>query len=134
MDIQPMAAAMLEFKQNNQRAMQSLRDALEAEPPTPEEEATYQQMMAGLERDVEDVPNPMVRTMVVKYLMSHGYDGLYCDDDCDGCSCRLGDLAPCGNIGPNCQAGYVGVCGCVMSTKGDVCDVHGGDHEDGDEY
>ena len=49
-----------------------------------------------------NVKNPTVIEMVAKHLIKHGYDGLYYDD----CGCAVGDLAPCGHINENCQAGY----------------------------
>ena len=37
------------------------------------------------------------------YLRRHGYDGL-CNTDIE-CGCQTDDLAPCGNVGYDCQPG-----------------------------
>lgn len=44
------------------------------------------------------------KDMVLRYLQTKGYDGLYCDD----CGCSLGDLMPCegGEYTWQCLAGY----------------------------
>ena len=42
--------------------------------------------------------------IVEKYLSENGYDGLYNEGDC---ACLNGDLAPCGEIGGGCEAGYL---------------------------
>lgn len=47
---------------------------------------------------------PTVIQMVRLHLQTNGYGGLVADDI--ECGCELGDLAPCGEIGGGCQAGY----------------------------
>jgi len=50
-----------------------------------------------------------IRKIIKDWLESHGYDGLYRDDD-DGCGCSLDEFpcVGCGNVGipPDCKAGY----------------------------
>jgi len=41
--------------------------------------------------------------MVAEHLKLKGFDGLFSDE----CGCRLSGLAPCGEIGLDCRAGYV---------------------------
>jgi hypothetical protein len=40
--------------------------------------------------------------LVAFALKQEGFDGLGCLE----CACEIGDLAPCGNIGHDCEAGY----------------------------
>jgi len=42
--------------------------------------------------------------IVAAWLRKNGYDGLYNKDA--GCACLLSDLAPCGEMGMECRAGY----------------------------
>lgn len=52
-----------------------------------------------------------VTELIEKALKDNGYDGLYSEHEC---ACRIGDLAPCGGILPDCHAGYLNpnpVCG-----------------------
>lgn len=64
-----------------------------------------------------------VKRMVEQFLRTNGFDGL-CNPDAE-CGCLLGDLAPCGNIHEECQAGkrvnYAngGMCPC-----GEGCEWH----------
>lgn len=44
--------------------------------------------------------------IVQLYLVANGYDGL----SSDVCACKADDLAPCGAIGGDCQAGYLAPC------------------------
>lgn len=46
-----------------------------------------------------------VQDIVLVYLEAHGYDGLFCADA--DCACRLGDLAPCGDLCGLCEPGYL---------------------------
>ena len=46
--------------------------------------------------------------IVVEYLDREGFDGLYNPDG--GCACKVGDLAPCGEIHGDCAAGYLQPC------------------------
>lgn len=48
--------------------------------------------------------------MIEKYLLEHSFDGLFHADSC--CGCDLGDLIPCGEPSPNCEAGYAGEGSC----------------------
>lgn len=43
--------------------------------------------------------------IVEKYLRENGYDGLYRDDEDDGCGCPVDDLWPCGECFCNCLPG-----------------------------
>ena len=43
--------------------------------------------------------------IVGTYIEVNGYDGLY-NTDAD-CACKLHDLAPCGQLGRDCQCGYL---------------------------
>ena len=45
-----------------------------------------------------------VYDIVAKWLEDSEYDGLYSDGEC---ACKKDDLAPCGNMEPSCQAGYL---------------------------
>ncbi|MDD3493746.1 MAG: hypothetical protein PHZ19_09660 [Candidatus Thermoplasmatota archaeon] len=49
-----------------------------------------------------------VADIVRQWLLSNGYDGLYCDWG-EGCGCGVDDLAPCRDPYP---------CGCVAARKG----------------
>ena len=49
-----------------------------------------------------------VVNLVRYYLVLHGFDGLYSPDG--ECGCLVGDLAPCGDIGGECVAGYKRAC------------------------
>ena len=46
---------------------------------------------------------PTVIQMVKIYLDTNAFDGLF--NPC-GCACEKSDLAPCGEIDGDCQAGY----------------------------
>jgi len=46
--------------------------------------------------------------IIEKYLKENGYDGLY--NERYECGCEIGDLAPCGEIGTDCKAGYKRPC------------------------
>jgi len=46
--------------------------------------------------------NITVKEMVEVYLRDNGFDGL-CSMDC---GCRLGDLMPCDEVNPDCEAAY----------------------------
>lgn len=51
-----------------------------------------------------------VLQIVEDRLRADGFDGL---THCDGeCACLIADLAPCGEIGGNCEAGYRVPCEC----------------------
>ncbi len=47
---------------------------------------------------------PDVPELVEIALKKEGFDGLFSDDG--ECACLIGDIAPCGEIGHHCQAGY----------------------------
>jgi hypothetical protein len=66
----------------------------------------------------EQMKIPTVKEMVTAYLKSHGFDGLVQAYDAS-CSCIVDDLAPCGTIYEDCQAGYLVSCDCE-----DGCDFH----------
>jgi len=42
--------------------------------------------------------------IVREYLEKNGFDGLF--NEQGECACELNDLAPCGEIGVDCEAGY----------------------------
>jgi hypothetical protein len=44
--------------------------------------------------------------IVEGFLKTYGFDGLYCEF----CSCKIGDLMPCGSAGAQCEAGYLQEC------------------------
>lgn len=48
-----------------------------------------------------------VLEIVRAYLEQNGYDGLYASCEC---ACKKDDLAPCGQIGEECEAGYIQPC------------------------
>ena len=54
--------------------------------------------------------NPTVIEIVRVHLEQNGYDGLFNEDA--GCACENGDLAPCMEIGADCEAGYKTECDC----------------------
>lgn len=58
--------------------------------------------------------------ILVQWLDENGFDGLASDE----CSCKATDLAPCGNIGPDCQAGYLISCPGSNKCDGSDCDFH----------
>ena len=51
-----------------------------------------------------DRGNPTVIQMVEQMLLEGGYDGLFAARM--SCGCKGSDLAPCGEIGHDCRAGY----------------------------
>lgn len=51
-------------------------------------------------------PNPDVRQIIKAWLEENGYDGLCNYITMDECECSTDDIAPCGEIQPDCQAGY----------------------------
>ena len=64
--------------------------------------------------------NPTVLDLVATALRAQGFDGLFNTDA--PCGCTTDDLAPCGEIGGSCEAGYE-VPGC-SSDCGNGCDFH----------
>jgi hypothetical protein len=58
-----------------------------------------------------------VREIVAEYIKEHGFDGLYCADEC---ACGLDNLIPCDGGGlSSCCTGYRVRCDC-----GEGCDCH----------
>lgn len=49
-----------------------------------------------------------VLKIVTEYLKANGYDGLYSIDG--ECGCKIGDLAPCGQMPTDCKAGFERPC------------------------
>jgi len=45
-----------------------------------------------------------IRNLICRYLREHGYDGLF-NRDLD-CACEAANIAPCGEISCECEAGY----------------------------
>jgi hypothetical protein len=66
--------------------------------------------------------NPTVIEIVRSHLAREGYDGLYSPRR--GCACRLADLAPCGEIGGDCWAGYETKCEPETCPIDGDCDFH----------
>ena len=60
----------------------------------------------------------LVLNLVQEWLELNEYDGLYCEE----CSCVLDDLAACGHLLCDCEAGHRIPCTC-----GGGCDFHIGD-------
>ncbi len=48
------------------------------------------------------------RRIVEQWLIDHGYEGLWNSDG--ECACELGELAPCGEISPECYPGVRSPC------------------------
>ena len=48
-----------------------------------------------------------IKEIITEYLKENGFDGLFFPGEC---ACRADDLAPCENILPGCQPGYLGPC------------------------
>ena len=59
--------------------------------------------------------------IVKKWLMASEYDGLFSSDM--GCGCTTDDLAPCGDMGLDCEAGYYQK-GCDGGCDHGGCDFH----------
>ncbi len=51
-----------------------------------------------------------VKEIVIEYLKSHGYDGLYDGYDC---GCKVDDLMPCDSCPDLCEAGYLRAPDCI---------------------
>ena len=47
--------------------------------------------------------------IVEAHLIANGFDGLYSPSEC---GCKLGDLAPCGEMKGDCEPGYLQECDC----------------------
>lgn len=57
-----------------------------------------------------------VKEIVKEYLKVNGFTGLHSD----GCGCTVDDLAPCGEIIDDCEAGYRRECAaCELLEQGD---------------
>lgn len=50
-----------------------------------------------------------VLEIVHEYLKANKFDGLFSPGEC---ACKLDDLAPCGEIHGDCEAGYLSDCDC----------------------
>jgi hypothetical protein len=65
-----------------------------------------------------------VNEIVISYLISHGYDGLFNEDSC---ACLVDDLAPCGELCGDCEVGFKVPCDCgdhdyhISAEKGPSC-------------
>ncbi len=71
---------------------------------------------------------PEVPEMVEGFLKQNGYDGLFQSGEC---ACLIGDIAPCGEIHPDCKAGYKSDCrGFITEEEEDAGEE--GCHLDGD--
>lgn len=53
---------------------------------------------------------PNVKGIIVEYLKEHGFDGLF--NESGECGCELEDLAPCWNLGEDCEPGFKVPCDC----------------------
>lgn len=58
-----------------------------------------------------------IREILTDWLKTHGYDGLYRDNDC---ACKLAALMPCGEMDAECRPGYEQPC-----PGPDVCPLDG---------
>ena len=68
-----------------------------------------------------------VKNIVLAYLISHGYDGLWTDE----CGCKLDDLMPCAGAGgapDGCEPGYLLACDCEVDSE-EPCPFHIGPKE-----
>jgi len=54
---------------------------------------------------IKKLTNPDVITILEFWLRKNGFDGLYQPGEC---GCEIGELCPCGEPAPDCQAGYKG--------------------------
>ncbi len=70
--------------------------------------------------------NPTVKEIVMAYLLEHGFDGMYREEEC---ACRLTDLFPCGEPGDDCEAGYAGPCPCDEGCEFHIGPAKGDDDE-----
>ncbi len=59
-----------------------------------------------------------VQQIVEKHLCDNGYDGLV--NTQFECACFVGDIAPCGDMAEECQAGYKGPCVCGEGCEADI--------------
>jgi hypothetical protein len=50
-----------------------------------------------------------LKEIIMLYLVSNGFDGLYFPGDC---GCEVADIMPCGEPSRDCQPGYKGPCDC----------------------
>ncbi len=66
--------------------------------------------------------NPTVIKIVKEYLEKNKYDGLL--DFTGDCACELSDLAPCGEMGGGCEAGYKTKCNPEDCPMDGDCDFH----------
>ena len=56
------------------------------------------------------------KNILIEYLKTNGFDGLYSPGEC---SCEVDDLGPCGQVCLECESGYKTDCsGCLQN---DVC-------------
>lgn len=63
--------------------------------------------------------NMNVDSIIEDWLKTHGYDGLYHGE---GCACKIGDIAPCGQPSGQCEAGYL--LPCDGTCDAGKCDFH----------
>ena len=64
-----------------------------------------------------------VVAIVRQYVAEHGFDGLCCVEDWDGCGCLLEDLPGCDEMNQECRPGYVHYCDKCPRLAEDNCPV-----------
>ncbi len=63
-----------------------------------------------------------VDEILIDWLKSHGYDGLYQEDG--ECACLVTDLCPCGEGAGDCRAGMLANCNAETCANGGGCNFH----------
>ena len=91
----------------------------ETDPHAQDEIDRWNEKQPAPSGTVEDVVVLDLKDLVELSLRQKGFDGLWNDY---GCACKLGDLMPCGEPSPACEAGYLGPCD--GSCEGGKCDFH----------
>ena len=75
-----------------------------------------------------------LRKLTIDYLVGHGYDGLFCEQN--DCACLTGDLMPCekwdGGPSGTCEPGYRAPCDCGEEHLWHVVRIFPGPRERGD--
>lgn len=77
---------------------------------------THEQPTERLKPVAPVVAIPCVKEILVEWLRSHGFDGLFFEGEC---ACTVDDLAPCDSCFGDCVPGYCTPCNC-----GEGCAFH----------
>ena len=95
------------LKQKNTELAEALKGFIEAVDKGGPYEPAYDLAKAALTKgDVKkENYNPDVIKILEDWLERNDYDGLYQSGEC---ACEIGELCPCGEPCPDCQAGYKG--------------------------